>query len=118
MLGAVILLDAGGQATGLDLFELEQAASILGWDLLHSRDVAEAEVALWGDFATELLENSDADRVRSHAARLGYDLDQPYRALLVSPSGEARLDLREVVAVRQRGSASRASRQTARTGWR
>ena len=98
VLGAVSLLDAGGQATGLDLFELEQAASILGWDLLHSRDVAEAEVALWGDFATELLENSDADRVRSHAARLGYDLDQPYRALLVSPSGEARLDLREVVA--------------------
>jgi hypothetical protein len=97
VLGAISLLDAGGQATGLDLFELEQAASILGWDLLHSRDVAEAEVALWGDFATELLESSDADRVRSHAARLGYDLDQPYRALLVSPSGEAPLDLRDVV---------------------
>ena len=90
-------LDPDGQATGVDLFELEQAANILGWDILHSRDVAEAEVALWGDFATELLEDSDVDRVRSHASRLGYDLDQPHRALLVSPMGAVTVDLRDLV---------------------
>jgi hypothetical protein len=97
ILAAVSLLDPDGQATGVDIFELEQAANILGWDILHIRDVAEAEVALWGDFATELLEDSDVDRVRSHASRLGYDLDQPHRALLVSPSGAVTADLRELV---------------------
>ncbi len=98
VLGAVSLLDPGRQATGTDLFKLEQAATILGWDLLHTRDVAEAEVALWGDFASELLEDSDEDRVRSHAGRLGYDLDQPHRALLVSPTGTVPADLPELVA--------------------
>jgi hypothetical protein len=98
ILAAVSLLDPDTQATGVDLFELEQAANILGWDVLHSRDVAQAEVALWGDFATELLEDSDVDRVRSHASRLGHDLDQPHRAVLVSPVGPIPVDLRELVA--------------------
>ena len=85
VLGAISLLDSGEPTTGVDVFELEQAATVLGWELLHSRSVAEAEVALWGDFATELLEDSDVDRLRSHADRLGYDLDQPHRAVLVLP---------------------------------
>jgi DNA-binding PucR family transcriptional regulator len=97
VLGAISLLDPDEEATGVDLFELEQAATVLGWDLLHSRDVAEAEVKLWGDFATELLEDSDMARVRSHAARLGYDLDEPYRAVLVQAPEPTSADLREIV---------------------
>jgi hypothetical protein len=95
MLGAISLLDSGEQATGVNLFELEQAATVLGWELLHNRSIAEAELALWGDFATELLEDSDAARVRSHAQRLGYDLDQTHRAVLVVPSGPVSSDLVE-----------------------
>jgi hypothetical protein len=76
VLGAISLLDSAELASGGDLFELEQAATVLAWELLHSRNIAEAEIALWGDFATELLEDSDMSRVRSHAGRLGYDLDQ------------------------------------------
>ncbi|MGA2529960.1 MAG: helix-turn-helix domain-containing protein [Acidimicrobiales bacterium] len=97
VLGAISLLDSGEQATGVDLFELEQAATVLGWDLLHSRAVAEAEVKLWGDFATELLEDSDLARIRSHAARLGYDLDEPHRAVLVQALDPDSVDLRELV---------------------
>ena len=96
-LGAISLLDPGKRATGVDLFQLEQATTVLGWEFLHDRNVAEAEVASWGDFATKLLEDSDADRVRSHADRLGYDLDQMHRAVLVSPSEPASVDLRDIV---------------------
>jgi len=95
MLGAISLLDSGEQATGVNLFELEQAATVLGWELLHNRSVAEAELALWGDFATELLEDPDAARVRSHAQRLGYDLDQMHRAVLVVTSQPVSSDLLE-----------------------
>jgi hypothetical protein len=98
VLGAISLLETDEQVGGVELFELEQAATVLGWELLHSRNVAEAEVALWGDFATELLEDSDSDRVRSHASKLGYDLDQPSRAVLVLAAGPAAPELRDLVA--------------------
>jgi hypothetical protein len=97
ILGAISLFGSGETATGVNLFELEQAATILGWELLHSRNIAEAEVAIWGDFLTELLEDSDVSRIRSHAGRLGYDLEQPYRAVLVLPSGPVTTELRESV---------------------
>jgi len=95
-LGAISLLGPG-DAAGVNLFKLEQAATVLGWELLHNRSVAEAELALWGDFATELFEDSDAGRVRSHAQRLGYDLDLTHRAVLVAPSLPVSLDLRDTI---------------------
>ena len=96
LLGAISLLDLGDRATGVELFQLEQATTVLAWELLHDRNVAEAEVAAWGDFATELLEDSDAERVRSHADRLGYDLDQMHRAVLVLPPDPLSVDLRDI----------------------
>ncbi len=91
-LGAISILDSGKQPTCAedlagDLLVLELAATILslvlGSELQQSRRVAEAELALWDGFATELFEDSDTDRVRSHAQNLGYDLDRTYRAVLV-----------------------------------
>ena len=96
ILGAISLLDPTEQASAMELFKLEQATTVLGWELLHDRNIAEAEVAAWGDFATELLENPDAGRVRSHADRLGYDLDQLHRAVLVIPSELISGDLRDI----------------------
>jgi hypothetical protein len=105
LLGAVSLLSSGDPPTGVDLFALEQAATVLGWELLHSRSIAEVEVALWGDFATELIEDADTVRVQTHADRLGYDLDQPHRAVLVLPETAVSVDLSDAV-----------SRATARLG--
>jgi hypothetical protein len=97
VLGAISLLDADKTAGAMELFKLEQATTVLGWELLHDRNIAEAEVASWGDFATELLDDSDTGRVRSHAFRLGYDLDRPHRAVLVLPSEPVSGDLGEIV---------------------
>jgi len=96
LLGAISLLDPGKRASEMEIFKLEQATTVLGWELLHDRSVAEAEVASWGDFVTELLEDSDAVRVRSHAERLGYDLDQLNRAVLILPSEPLSGDLRDI----------------------
>jgi len=87
VLGAISLLECDKPATGIDLFGLEQAATVLGWELLHNRSVAEAELALWDDFTTELFEDSNVGRVRLHALRLGYDLNRTHRAVLAVPSG-------------------------------
>ncbi len=97
VLCAVSLIDPDEQASEMDLFALEQAATVLGWEMLHVRNIAEAEVALWGDFATELLEDADIERIRAHGARLGYDLDQLHRALLVLAPTPPPGELREVV---------------------
>lgn len=97
VLGAISLLDSKEPTTSVDIFELEQATTVLAWELLHVRSLAEAEVALWGDFATELLEDSDLDRLRSHAERLGYDLDEPYRAVLILPGTSVPTDARDVI---------------------
>jgi DNA-binding PucR family transcriptional regulator len=44
---------------------------------------------MWGDLAVELLLDRNADRVRSHAEALGYDLDRPHRVALVRADVEA-----------------------------
>jgi sugar diacid utilization regulator len=96
VLGAINLLVSGEQPTGDDLFKLEQAAAVLGWHLQHNQEVVEAEVALRGDFITELIEDHDSDRARSHAERLGHDLNRPHRAVYVVPSVPVPSDLREI----------------------
>ncbi len=51
------------------------------------RNVAEAELRVWGDLATELLDSPDLDRTYSHAKALGCDLSRSYRVLLVERGG-------------------------------
>ena len=97
VLGAISLLDAGEPTTNVGVFELEQAATV--W--VGNSSTAEAwRRPRWHfgvDFATELLEDADVDRLRSHADRLGYDLDQPHRAVFLLSAVAAALNLREVV---------------------
>jgi sugar diacid utilization regulator len=97
VLGGISLLDSDEAPTAVDLFLLEQAAAVLGWQLLHERRLAETELGLWGDFMTELMEEPDAGRVRAHAQRLGYDLDRPHRALLVVPDKPSAETLQDTV---------------------
>jgi hypothetical protein len=89
--GAVVatvnLCDPGATCSPADLLALEQAASTAALQLLLDRVRTEREIQVWGDFATELLEDPTADRVRRHAHRFGFDLDEPYRAVIVEPAG-------------------------------
>ncbi len=83
----VNLCDPGATCSPADLVSLEQAASTAALQLLLDRLRTEREIQVWGDFATELLEDPTAERVRRHARRFGFDLDEPYRAVVVEPAG-------------------------------
>jgi hypothetical protein len=93
MLGTISLWDPDGSAEESHLVALGQAAMVLALDLFRLRSVAEAEVAAWGDLATELLDGGDTSRARSHAQMLGYDVDRPHRVVLVQSAGAMGTDL-------------------------
>ena len=70
---------------------LEQGALVLATELYRLRSVASNELRVWGDLASELLDSPDIERTRSHAAALGYALDQPHRALVIEADFPGRL---------------------------
>jgi len=83
VLGIVSLIDPEARAGEVGTIALEQAATVLAMEVFRLRSVAETELAVWGDLASELLDNADVNRSRSHAQALGYDIDRPHRAVLV-----------------------------------
>jgi sugar diacid utilization regulator len=82
-LGVIGMLDPEGLADGTALFALEQGTMVLATEMFRLRSVASNELRVWGDLASELLDNPDIDRSRSHAAVLGYVIDRPHRALVI-----------------------------------
>jgi DNA-binding PucR family transcriptional regulator len=69
---------------------LEQATSILTSELLRLRSVADAEATTWREFAAEVLEGREPDRLSSRARLLGYDLDPTHRAIAVQTLATSR----------------------------
>lgn len=100
LLGRISIHDPAGDLPEVDLMSLEQAASILTVELLRARtpDVTGGE-SLTG-FAAELLAGRDPDRLRSQAARFGYDLDRPHQTIAMdTPSADtAAVEVAEQVA--------------------
>jgi sugar diacid utilization regulator len=84
-LGVIGLLDPDGLADDTDFLALEQGTMMLATEMFRLRSIASNELRVWGDLASELLENPDIERSRSHAAVLGYSIDRPHRALVIEP---------------------------------
>ena len=84
-LGVVGLLDPDGLGDDNDFVALEQGTMVLATEMFRLRSVASNELRVWGDLASDLLENPDIERSRSHAGGLGYSLDRPHRALVIEP---------------------------------
>ena len=84
-LGVIGLLDPDGLGDATDFLALEQGTMVLATEMFRLRSVASNELRVWGDLASDLLENPDIERSRSHAGGLGYSLDRPHRALVVEP---------------------------------
>ena len=82
------LLDPDGLGDETDFLALEQGAMVLATEMFRLRSVAANELRVWGDLASDLLDNPDFERSRSHAGGLGYSLDRPHRALVIAgPDG-------------------------------
>jgi PAS domain S-box-containing protein len=102
-LGAIAVHDSGKRFDQAAGFAVEQAATVLAMELFRRRSVVEAELRVWSDLATELLDGADPDRTRSHASALGYDLDRPCRVVVVERGSS---DLGSLVASVRRAARS------------
>ena len=116
--GAIILLDSGEQPTGVDFSSWNRPPRCSDGTYSMAATSPRPRFKLWGDFATELFEDSDSPRVRSHATRLGYDLDQPHRAVLVRPGAGRAPSYANGRPGSPQVSGSGASVLFAATGWR
>ena len=85
ILGAVSLYDPAGKADETASFALEEAASILAIELYRLRTVAESELKIWGDLASELLDDTNVERALRHAAALGIEIERMRRAVVFAP---------------------------------
>jgi len=91
LVGVIGLHDPSSEATGTEESVLEQGAMVLAAELFRLHSVASNELRVWGDLAAELLDSPDIDRTRAHAARLGYLIDRPHRALMIEMAGSGSL---------------------------
>ncbi|MCQ4122803.1 PucR family transcriptional regulator [Rhodococcus tibetensis] len=83
LLGILYLCDPEHEATDLDVFALDYAATVLAIEMAHERSLAETEARLRRDLGDDLLAGTDDDGAYSRAAALGYDLHDPQRVLVV-----------------------------------
>jgi sugar diacid utilization regulator len=87
LLGAVCVFDPNCELTDEVLFLIEAAATVVAFVLRQISAISEVELRIWGDLTCELLEDRDTSRAERHAAALGYDVDQPHRAVAVDVKG-------------------------------
>jgi PAS domain S-box-containing protein len=90
LLGRISVFDPAGDLPEEGLLALEQATSILTSELLRLRSVADVEATTWREFAAEVLEGREPDRLSSRAKLLGYDLNPTHRAIAVQTLATSR----------------------------
>lgn len=88
ILGAVSMFDPNNIANETTSFALEEAASILAIELFRLRTLAESELKLWGDLASELLDGNNVERALRHAAVLGIEIERAHRAVVIQRGNE------------------------------
>ena len=91
LLGAIGLHGADPEVGDWQVPALEQGAMVLAAEMFRLHSVASNELRVWGDLASELLDDPDTDRSRSHATALGYSIDRPHRALVMEAAGPGSL---------------------------
>lgn len=83
ILGVITLRDPDAAPDGPMAIALEQATTVLTLEVFRLRSIAEAELAVWGDLVSELLDDQHAERGRMHAQTFGYDMSRPHRAVVI-----------------------------------
>ncbi|WP_214364565.1 helix-turn-helix domain-containing protein [Pseudonocardia sp. H11422] len=83
VLGVLALVDPAGRAGEAELIALEHGATVLAMELARLRSLAETELRLRRDVVEELLVGTDDGGALARAQALGYDLERPYRVLVV-----------------------------------
>lgn len=91
ILGTMALIGSERSIGTQEMFALEQGAAVLGLELAHLRDLAEAESRLRGDLVNDLVSGGDPVRAFPRAEAVGHDLHDAHQVLVVHWSGTAGL---------------------------
>ena len=82
-LGVIALIDPLGRAGPDDHVALEHGATVLAMELARLRSVVETELRLGRNLMDELLTGGDGERTAALARAVGYDIERPYRVVIV-----------------------------------
>ncbi|WNF00064.1 helix-turn-helix domain-containing protein [Streptomyces luomodiensis] len=83
VLGALFLLDPDGRADARAVRALDQAATSLGLELAHLRELAEVELRLRRELVADLLAGTDDTGAYARSEALGHDLRGPHHVIVV-----------------------------------
>ncbi|WP_415624134.1 PucR family transcriptional regulator [Mycobacterium intermedium] len=87
ILGVLALQDPDDKATEDSLFVLGIATPVLALELLHKRNLAEAELNLRRELVDDLLAGTDRDGAYARAEALGHNLRRPHYVVAVQAAG-------------------------------
>ncbi|WP_064457236.1 helix-turn-helix domain-containing protein [Streptomyces hygroscopicus] len=83
VLGALFLLDPEGRADERAVRALDHAATSLGLELAHLRDLAEVELRLRRELVDDLLAGADDSSAYARSEAVGHDLHGPHHVIAV-----------------------------------
>ncbi|MCD0485512.1 helix-turn-helix domain-containing protein [Streptacidiphilus sp. ASG 303] len=83
VLGVLALMDPDGTADALTVFALGQAVRSLSLELMHLRNLAEAELRLHRELVEDLLEGTDEKSAYARSDAVGHDLHRPHYVVVV-----------------------------------
>ena len=86
ILGVLAIVDPGKQVTEDDLFALNFARTLLGYELSHQRNLVEMELGVRRELVDDLLAGTDDDSAYARAEALGHDLRRPHYVVVVHSS--------------------------------
>lgn len=87
ILGTMALIGSERSIGRQEMFALEQGAAVLGLELAHLRDLAEAESRLRDDLVNDLVSDRDPVRAFPRAEAVGHDLHETQQVLVVEWPG-------------------------------
>ncbi|MCQ6248136.1 PucR family transcriptional regulator [Streptomyces malaysiensis] len=83
VLGALCLVDPDGRADERAVRALDHAATSLGLELAHLRELAEVELRLRRELVDDLLSGTDDAGAYARAEAVGHDLHGPHHVIVV-----------------------------------
>ncbi|MGW3622150.1 PucR family transcriptional regulator [Streptomyces sp. NPDC000880] len=78
VLGAMVLIDAGGNTGEKEEFTLDYACTALALEMAHLRNLADVELGLRRELVDDLITGTDNESAYARAAAVGHDLHGPH----------------------------------------
>lgn len=89
ILGVLALIVADERPSDDQMFALQYASTVLGFELSHQRNLAEMELSLCRELVDDLVAGTNQEGAYARAEAIGHDLRQPHYVVVVHCDGGA-----------------------------